>query len=132
MITSLQLNSDMSGVIIKDNSISWDIAGLRFDSNSKFSVSSCFMTFKRPISTVVKVSCSLVEKDRLNNDGTIFWSLLDKPRFMNVFFVDYKPNDLVWWPIDCSNPHKLVLKFQNKTIIPLESVAIVLKIVENP
>ena len=131
MIRSLQLNSQMPGYHTEGNTISWDISRLRFDSNSRFLISSCKICVKRPVAGFLKVGCNLVERDYRNTDGTVFWETVNKRRNSNEFIAEYKPMNEVWWPIDCSNPQKLTLNFKNKDLISLDSVLIILKFDES-
>ena len=129
MIKSLLLNSKMDDCEIRNNVVSWDISHFRFDSNSNFAMHTCLVSMKPTNATFINVHCNLVEKDRFNPNGTIFWEIAHASKKRNsLYTIEYKPHDLVWWPIDCSNPQKLVLSFENSTNISLESIYIVLKI----
>ena len=131
MIKSFQLNSDMVDFLVDGNTMSWDISRLRFNANSQFSIHSCQIILNRPVSGFLKVGCNLVEKDYRNTDGTIFWETVNKRKYSSQFEVEYKPADVVWWPLDCSNPQKLIITFKNKSVISLDSVCIILKFVES-
>ena len=129
---TLQLNSNMRDCSTDSlsNNISWDISKLRFNSESRFSVNSIFVKLRCAGFSLVTIDCNLIERNKYNSDGVIFCGILDKRSRSANFFIDHKPSNLTWWPLDCSNPQKLTLHFNADLKISLDFVSIVLNLEE--
>ena len=94
---------------IEGKNFVWTVSNQIFDEQTQeIALSSCLIQFTdmRWKQNLMVLSCSLVDENYLNYNGTIAAGVTD-----NKFFA-FQSNVLEFWRLDCSRPRKVIFALQ--------------------